>query len=367
MKILHVYKTYLPDNFEGISRVIWEIAEGARAYGVESEVLSLSSDPWPSTVLVGHHLSHRAKQDLFIASTAISFSVLRRFRELAAGADLVHFHFPWPMADLMQVLGRHHRPAIATYHSDVVRQRLLGRLYRPLMHRFLGQLEAIVATSPAYAVTSPVLQLYSDKVRVIPLGISEAPPPDAARLAYWRDRLGTGFLLFVGALRYYKGLTFLNEAARLTALPVVVAGQGGLAEELKRTRPDNLILLGRVSDEDKAALLALCGVFVFPSQLRSEAFGVSLLEAAQASKPMISCEIGTGTSYVNVHGQTGLVVPPSDSPALAEAMTQLVLNEAERVRMGHNARQRYLDLFTSTKMAQAYSQVYRDVLSRPRR
>ena len=82
---------------------------------------------------------------------------------------------------------------------------------------------------------------------------------------------------------------------------------------------------------------------------------------------MISCEIGTGTSYVNVHGQTGLVVPPSDSPALAEAMTQLVLNEAERVRMGHNARQRYLDLFTSTKMAQAYSQVYRDVLSRPRR
>ena len=218
VKILHVYKTYLPDNFEGISRVIWEIAEGARAYGVESEVLSLSSDPWPSTVLVGHHLSHRAKQDLFIASTAISFSVLRRFRELAAGADLVHFHFPWPMADLMQVLGRHHRPAIATYHSDVVRQRLLGRLYRPLMHRFLGQLEAIVATSPAYAVTSPVLQLYSDKVRVIPLGISEAPPPDAARLAYWRDRLGTGFLLFVGALRYYKGLTILNEAARLTAL-----------------------------------------------------------------------------------------------------------------------------------------------------
>src|SRR5690606_19545518 len=113
----------------------------------------------------------------------------------------------------------------------------------------------------------------------------------------WRERLGGEFFLFVGALRYYKGLKFLVEAARQTGLPVVLAGQGQLEPGLEL--PANVTLLGAVSEADKAALLALCRAFVFPSHLRSEAFGVALLEAAFAGVAMISCEIGTGTSYVN--------------------------------------------------------------------
>ena len=89
MRVLHVYKTYLPDNFQGIPRAIWEIAEGTLPLGVRSEVLSLSANPQPESVTVDHHVSRRVRQDLFIASTGLSLSVFARFRELARGADVL--------------------------------------------------------------------------------------------------------------------------------------------------------------------------------------------------------------------------------------------------------------------------------------
>ena len=114
----------------------------------------------------------------------------------------------------------------------------------------------------------------------------------------------------------------------------------------------NVTFLGQLPEADKA--LALCTAFVFPSHMRSEAFGIALLEAAMAGKPMISCEIGTGTSYVNQHGETGLVVLPADSAALADAMRILVSDEAMAFRMGEAARKRAAELFSTEKMASAY-------------
>ena len=110
-------------------------------------------------------------------------------------------------------------------------------------------------------------------------------------------------------------------------------------------------------------LLALCRAFVFPSHLRSEAFGVALLEAARAGRPMISCEIGSGTSYVNRDGETGIVVAPRDAPALARAMAQLVGDEALAKAMGAAARERYETLFGADAMADAYLDLYRELLA----
>ena len=67
-------------------------------------------------------------------------------------------------------------------------------------------------------------------------------------------------------------------------------------------------------------MFELCFAVLFPSHLRSEAFGISLLEGAMYGKPLISSEIGTGTTYINIDKETGLVVPPSDPIALREAM-----------------------------------------------
>ncbi|MFH0300277.1 glycosyltransferase [Bradyrhizobium sp. 31Argb] len=363
MNILHVYKTYLPDNFDGVARVIYEICEGTKLFGAASQVFSLSPNGGPASVQVGTHLSHRAREDIHLASTSLSFRAFSRFRELAREADLVHYHFPWPLMDLLHFYGNAGRPSIVTYRSDVVRQRLLGRFYAPLMHHFLAAMDRIVATSPAYAQTSPVLPHYADRLGVIPIGIAEMERVEPARAASWRERLGARFLLFVGALRYYKGLTVLVEATRATGLPVVVVGSGEMATKLERNRPANLTLLGELDERDKDAVLSLADGFVFPSHLRSEGFGVALLEAARAGKPMISCEIGTGTSHVNLEGETGFIVPGGDTAALGAAMCRLWENPAMAAAMGARARARYLALFTAEAMAKAYFDLYETVLA----
>ncbi len=284
---------------------------------------------------------------------------------------MVHYQFPWPFADLLHLLHRtylQNKATVVTYQSDVVRQRHLLRLYRPLMTRFLNTVDAVVATSPGYIATSTVLQTLAKPVHMVPNGLDETtlPPAPAERLAHWRQQCGEGFFLFVGVLRYYKGLHTLVEAARGFAGQIVLAGDGpeqaSLAAQIKALGLTNIKLLGHVDDADKRALLQLARAFVFPSHLRSEAFGMSLVEAAMQAKPLISCEIGSGTSYVNEHGVTGIVVPPEDPAALRAAMQDLLENTAGAARMGDAARQRYVQLFTGAHMAQAYHQIYQALL-----
>lgn len=361
LKILHVFKTYLPDSFTGIERVIWNIAEAGMELGLESHVFSLSRTPLPSPRPIGGHLAHYARLDVYRASTGFSLSAPRAFRELARQVDLIHYHFPWPMMDLMHLCSGTRTPAILTYHSDIVRQRWLMRLYRPLMTRFLAAMQHVVATSPNYARTSPVLQAYIDKLSVVPIGIDAArAAPGAEALARWRQRVGEGFFLFLGAARYYKGLDFLFAAAQRSGLEVVLAGKSTSldTQAIERAIP-NIRFVGPVSEEDKEALLALCTAFVLPSHLRSEAFGVVLLEAARAGKPMISCAMGTGTSYVNLDGVTGLTVPPGDSAALAAAMTALYADPDRCRAMGEAAERRFHSEFTARIMAERYAALYR--------
>jgi len=128
-----------------------------------------------------------------------------------------------------------------------------------------------------------------------------------------------------------------------------------------------VMFVGKLDEADKVALLELCYAVAFPSHLRSEAFGISLLEGAMFGKPMISSEIGTGTTYINVHGETGLVVPPSDPQALRAAMTALWNDPSMAAEMGRRAEARYWKLFTSEQMADDYTQLYRELAGRKAR
>ncbi|AZD11491.1 Glycosyltransferase [Pseudomonas chlororaphis] len=368
MRVLHFYKTYLPDSVGGTEQVIFQLCESGAHYGIDGQVLTLSPNPSPGALKVGQHEVHQAKLDLQLASTGFSYSVFKQFREMAAEADVVNYHFPWPFMDLVHFMSGMNKPCVATYHSDIIRQRHLLKLYRPLMNRFLHSVDRIVAASPNYLHTSDVLQQFPDKTRVIPYGLNKAgyPPPDAERMAQWRQRLGERFFLFVGVMRYYKGLHILLDALKDVDYPVVIVGAGPLEAELHAQAAAlglrNLHFLGRLGDEDKVALLQLSYAIVFPSHLRSEAFGISLLEGAMYGKPMISSEIGTGTSYINIHGETGLVVPPSDPLAFRAAMRQLWDNPEQAARMGLKAEARYRQLFTADQMGRRWSELYQELL-----
>lgn len=367
MKVLHFFKTYYPDNYGGVEQVIFHLAEGGRPMGIEAEVLFLSARGTCRGELISHHFTHRSKLDLYVASTGFSLSAFRDFKELAQNADIIHYHFPWPFMDVVHFYANMGKPTILTYHSDIVKQKKLLSLYKPLMRRFLKSVDKIVVTSPNYLKTSPHLDEFKNKISVIPLGLNSAEYPAASveRLAGWRARLGERFFLFIGAIRYYKGLHFLLDALDGVDYPTVIVGSGPMEEELKdqalHLGLKNIRFMGALPDVDKFALLELAYGFVFPSHLRSEAFGLSLLEGAMYGKPLISCEIGSGTTYINIHDDTGLVVPPADPKSLRNAMQFLWDNPDQSKIYGNNARRRYLQHFTADRMVERYSRLYENL------
>jgi len=365
MRILHFYKTSFPDTMGGVEQVINQIARGASKLGVATDVLSLTPNRVPRTIEIDGYLAHRARLNLQIASTGFSASAFLRFAQLAKQADVIHYHFPWPFMDVVHFATRVKKPTVVTYHSDIIRQKNLLKLYRPLQNKFLGDVDRIVATSPNYIATSDVLAKYKNKVSVIPIGLDKGtyPVPSSEKVAYWRDRLAPKFFLFVGVIRYYKGLHILIEAAQGTDYPIMIVGAGPIEEELKAQVEilgiTNVHFLGHLPDEDKVALLHLSYAVVFPSHLRSEAFGISLLEGAMYGKPMISSEIGTGTTFINIADETGLVVPPSDPLAMRQAMRYLWGNPEQAAEMGRRAEARYWQHFTADQMVEAYVKLYR--------
>ena len=371
LRVLHFFKTYYPDSFGGIEQVIFQMCKGTARYGFTCEVLTLSPNAHEAPIEFSGHLVHQARLDFQVASTGFSLSAFRKFRELASQADIVHYHYPWPFMDLVHFITRHGKPTVVTYHSDIVKQKTLLKIYRPLKNYFLRSVDRIVATSPNYLATSSVLNRYRNKVIKITYGLDKStyPAPAPELLENWRSKLGgvQRFFLFVGMLRYYKGLHILLDAVQGTDYPVVIVGAGPVEAELKahaaRLGLRNIHFLGAVSDEDKVALLQLCYAVVFPSHLRSEAFGISLLEGAMFGKPMISSEIGTGTSYINVNGETGVVVSAGNPAAFREAMCYLWNNPDVAAEMGKRAEARYWRLFTAERMAESYANLYRDLLS----
>ena len=236
------------------------------------------------------------------------------------------------------------------------------------MNKFLKASNCIVATSHNYLNSSPFLNDHIKKVEVVPIGIDlkDYPKMDKKIIENYRKQFKDPFFLFVGSLRYYKGLEFALKAIEGTDFKLVIAGDGDLKIKLLKLANDlklhNVTFLGEITDKEKVCLLNLCKCFLFPSNKRSEAFGISLLEAAAFGKPMISCEIGTGTSFINIHNHTGLVVKPNSPVDIRNAMKFIISNPEITKSMASNARKRYLKIFTAEKQAKEYNRIYRNIL-----
>lgn len=367
LKVLHFYKTYYPDSFGGIEQVIFQLSEGTADFGVENTVLVLSPRGDTDVSKFHKHNIASAKINFELASTPLSLSALKKFKKMADQADIIHYHFPFPFMDLIHFLAGVKKPTVVSYHSDIVKQKYMLKIYKPLMYKFLGSVSKIVASSPNYVSTSPILQDFIQKVSVIPFGIDEKsyPPPCEEKLSFWSQKFSKPFFLFIGAFRYYKGLHILLAAAKDFDYPVVIVGGGPAEMELKQKAAEmgleSVFFVGALEDADKFALLKLCHALVFPSHLRSEAFGISLLEGAMFGKPLISCEIGTGTTYINIHNETGIVIEPDNIVSLRNAMDLLAHNSKLAAELGENAYKRYQQFFTYEQMINKYMALYQDI------
>jgi rhamnosyl/mannosyltransferase len=370
MHIVHIYKDYYP-VLGGIENHIKALAEGLAARGHRVTVLVTNTAPHDAYEQQGNLTIIKAGRLLHTASTPLSPRMLwhaRRMRDV----DIAHLQFPYPPGDLAYMALPQRPPLVIYYHSDIVRQKTLLRAYRPLLRWTLDHATRIIASNPGYIASSPWLAPRADRCEVIPLSADPQrfAQADPAAVAALRARYGAPLVLFVGKLRYYKGLPFLLEALtqlRSTA-SLLIVGSGpeeqhirGLVQTLGLA--GRVHLLGEVDDAELPAIYHAADVFVLPSHLRAEAFGIVQIEAQAAGLPLISTELGTGTSYVNQHGQTGFVVPPANPAALARALDVLLHNPDLARRMGAAGQARALHDLSHTRMVERMEDLYSRLLA----
>ena len=372
MRILHLYKAY-PPVWGGIEGNVELLARGQAKRGHEVTVLTTVDGDDSESLEDGVRVL-RCRRLLELRSTPFSWSWIRRL--LGERPDVAHLHMPYPFGSLTQLLAGRSRTTVVTYHCDIVKQRYLGALYRPLQRSVLRRVDRILVTNPRLSASSPVLTGLGgpDRRTVVPLGIELAANPDLDAASALpeaelpKDLPTEPFVLFVGRFRHYKGLPYLLRAmAELPARHAVLVGDGPLRPELEQL-VDHLGLRGRVlfvgsvDEATKQALYRRAALLVLPSVDRSEAFGLVLVEAMAAGLPVVSTEVGTGTSWVNVDGVTGFVVPPRDPQRLAGTVETLLGDDELRRELGRNARQRAESELDAELMIERTLKVYAEVL-----
>ena len=368
LSVLQVYKDYDPPVHGGIEGHLSLLCRSLRPFCDVRVLVSASGSLRTRRELVDGIPVMRAGEIVRIASAPICPTWPIHFRRLRA--DLYHFHFPNPTGDVAYWLSGARGRIVVTYHSDIVRQSTILPLYRPFLWRLLRKADVILATSPQYIESSEYLRPYRDKCRVVPLGVDLkrfAPDPAVeARAAEWRAEWGGPMVLFVGRLRYYKGLDVLLRAAPMIGARIALVGDGPFEKMLRIQHremdlEDRVTFLGDQSDFELRALYRAARVFVLPSTLRSEALGLAMIEAMASGLPCVSTELGTGTSYVNLDGVTGRVVPPGDPVALAAAINALLEDDALAARQGAAAERRAHEEFSHAVMARRVLRVYEQV------
>lgn len=359
INVLHVCKYYPPDVTGGIETSVKALIDGSASADLNYTILALSQTP--RVEKLEHINVIRLALNFTAASCPVGFSLRKALKKYAVEADIIHYHYPWPYAEFLQNIRALKKPSLVTYHSDVIKQKWIKKMMSPFTNRFLNSMDKIIVSSKNYLESSETLKLYQQKCVLIPYGIADvATTYQDVPLSF---QLPKKYILFLGVLRYYKGVDVLINAAKNSDIPIVIAGDGPQKESLMRLAADvkNIIFLGRVTDDEKYNLIRHCHAFVLPSIMRTEAFGVVLIDACQFGKAMITTELNTGTSFINQDQKTGLVVPPSDSLALRKAIETLYHDETLAAEYGLNARKRYEHTFKLEDYVKAYTGVYREL------
>jgi len=367
-KILHVGKFY-PPHPGGIESHLKTLSE---EQGKLAQVQVLVAGPrWRGerSIVNGVDVT-RLATPLMLHGTPIVPGMAGAIRR--ARPNLVHLHFPNPMAAVALLLSRLPVPVVVSWHSDVVRQRRAAAAFAPLLSKLLRRSSAIIVGSEAYIQGSAVLNENRQLCRVIPYGIraSDLDNPDPARVAELRKRHGDRIVLAAGRLIYYKGFEFLVRAMAEVAAKLLIAGDGPLkgaleAEAGRLGISDRVAFLGRLDDVELKSFYHACDVFVLPSTERSESFGIVQLEAMACGKPVINTRIDSAVPHVSLDGVTGLTVPPADAAALSGAISTLLADAARRTAMGAAARRRVLENFNAETMARSTLEVYAAALRVP--
>ena len=292
--------------------------------------------------------------------------------------DLIHMHLPNPIGQIavdMARAGLDKVPLVLTWHSDIVKQQKLLKVYWPYLRRLTDRARSIIVPTQLHFESSTQLKALNtkNKIRVAPMGIAEPPVLSSATQEHI-DRLrevyrGKHLIISTGRHVYYKGFEYLVRAAKDVdpSAVVVLIGSGPLTGELQALATeqgvaDRIKFAGSISQDELEAYMATASLFVLPSVERSEAFGLASAEAMIRGVPVVCCELGNGVNYLNQPGKTGFTVPPRDPGALAVAINTVLRDPDLRRQMGAQAAAWVRQEFSLERMKTDIEAVYRDAL-----
>lgn len=307
-----------------------------------------------------------------IASQSLSFSYYRNLKKIFNNfnPEMVIFHYPNPFAShyLLKILKKYpHCKLVIYWHLDIVKQKILGKLFNGQTKRLIKKAERILTTSPNYIEGSKFLSANREKCDILSccvnskrLCVTENDINQANKIKEkYRDKT---ICFAVGRHVPYKGMEYLIKASKYLddSYKIFIGGAGPLTDSLKSlAKDDNKIsFLGKVKDEDLKAYLLACDIFCFPSITKNEAFGIALAEAMYIGKPAVTFNIpGSGVNYVSLDKVTGLEVENRNVKAYSEAIKELASDEVLREKYGKAARDRAISMFTEEVFKEKISSI----------
>lgn len=373
MRILHVGK-YFPPEPGGIERFLDALTQAQAASGLHPAVLAhdrqrAGANRQPTRTVY----RCRSHGQLLFTPIAPTWPIWLSRAIADHRPQLLHLHLPNPAAFAALFLPAARRlPWVLHWHADVPLDaahrglRLAYPAYALFEQAMLRRAQAVIATSASYLEASDALRAHRGRCRVVPLGLGQAPDPGTA--CRWP---AAGLrVLAVGRLSYYKGFDRLVRAvAKTEGTSLVIAGDGEQADQLRSLidasgAGDRMRLCHGLDDADIEASYRSCDLLCLPSIDRAEAFGLVLLEAMRAGRPVIASRLpGSGMSEVVADGESGLQCPAGDVEALAGALRRLRDDPGLRQRLGEQAGERFRRHFGLPPIVTAISDIYRECLA----
>ena len=298
----------------------------------------------------------------------------RRISELVNQSNtIIHVHTPNPTMLTALMMRPPRIPLVITHHSDIIKQRVLKYAFRPVEHLVYRQASRILTTSSEYIEGSKFLRLYKNSLNTLPLGLdcSGYIQPSQAALSYARrlkKTYGAPIWLTVGRLVYYKALHVAIEALALVPGTLIIIGTGPLEQELKNQAKqlgleNRIVWLGRASGDVLTGAYHAATALWFPSNVRSEGFGLVQVEAMASGCPVINADIPcSGVPWVSRQEKEGLTVPINDPVALAQAAQRLLDEPDLRKRLATASRDRACKEFDHRVMAERSFEIYEQAL-----
>ena len=371
-RILHISKYYYP--FRGGTEQTARDCVNALAQDFEQKVICFNSEKNVRNDIVDNVDIIRCGCFTKISSQSLSLSYAKRLSNVFKTfmPDVVIFHYPNPFvaALLLRYIPESCR-LIVYWHLDIVKQKILGKIFFGQNKRILSRANIIISTSPNYIKGSPWLSSVEAKCKVIPSCINESrlqiyDSVIKESMAIKQLYSGKILCLAIGRHTEYKGFNYLIQASKLLddRFEIFITGDGELTAELKKeaTGDKKIHFLGVISDEQLKAYLLSMDIYCFSSVTKNEAFGLALAEGMYFGKPAVTFTIpGSGVNYVSLNNVTGIEVENRNVIEYAKAIEILGSNESLRKKYGEAAKERVKTHFLYSQYKLSIQKIVKEI------